>query len=85
MHPEKMALDGQHRPYQPRSRNHERLPVFMGTRVPIKTLFDWLAGGEPPSKFLENFDSVSQEQAVAVLDLCKTLLIVEGNKDSVRR
>ncbi len=49
-------------------------PVFMGTRVPIKTLFDWLEGGSPLDDFLDNFPSVSAAQAIALLELCKRLL-----------
>jgi uncharacterized protein (DUF433 family) len=50
------------------------LPVFVGTRVPVKSLFDYLAGGETLEEFLEQFPSVSREQAVAVLDLSTSLL-----------
>ena len=42
-------------------------PVFAGTRVPVRNLFDYLAGGEPLSEFLEDFPSVSREQATAAL------------------
>ncbi len=42
-------------------------PVFMGTRVPVKTLWDYLEGGEAMDEFLEDFPSVSREHAVAVL------------------
>ncbi len=44
-------------------------PVFRGTRVPVQTLFDWIEDGESLDFFLENFPSVSREQAVAVLEL----------------
>jgi uncharacterized protein (DUF433 family) len=40
---------------------------FHGTRVPIKNLWDYLEGGEPLSEFLDGFEGVSREQAVAVL------------------
>ncbi|HJU15158.1 MAG TPA: DUF433 domain-containing protein [Stellaceae bacterium] len=43
-------------------------PVFAGTRVPIKTLFDYLKGGDTITDFLEDFPTVSQEQAVEVLE-----------------
>jgi len=36
------------------------MPVFMGTRVPIKNLFDCLKGGEPVSEFLDDFPSVDK-------------------------
>lgn len=42
-------------------------PVFMGTRVPIKNLFDYLEEGESVTAFLEDFPSVSNEQVKAIL------------------
>ena len=50
-------------------------PVFMGTRVPIKTMFDHLEDGYTIDGFLEQFPSVKREQATAVLDLYKDLLL----------
>jgi len=44
-------------------------PVFAGTRVPVKTLFDYLEAGERLDDFLEGFPSVSREQALAVIAL----------------
>lgn len=44
-------------------------PCFYGTRVPIKNLFDSLAAGETLDEFLDGFEGVSREQALAVLDL----------------
>ena len=44
-------------------------PCFYGTRVPVKTLFDCLAAGQTIEDFLEDFEGVTREQAVAVLDL----------------
>lgn len=52
-------------------------PVFMGTRVPVQTLIDYLEGGETLDEFLDNFPSVSREQAKAVLGLVKRLLMVQ--------
>lgn len=43
-------------------------PVFMGTRVPVRSLFDYLEGGETLENFLYQFSSVTREQAIAVLD-----------------
>jgi uncharacterized protein (DUF433 family) len=43
-------------------------PVFRGTRVPVQTLFDYLAGGESLEDFLEGFPTVSRELAVAALE-----------------
>ena len=44
-------------------------PVFLGTRVPVQSLFDYLEGGETLDEFLEQFPSVSKKQALAALDL----------------
>jgi len=52
-------------------------PVFAGTRVPIKNLFDYLEGGESLEDFLEGFPPVSREQAVAVLEMAEKSLIKE--------
>lgn len=49
-------------------------PVFAGTRVPIKNLFDYLEGGETWDDFLEGFPPVSREQAVAVLEMAEKSL-----------
>jgi uncharacterized protein (DUF433 family) len=53
-------------------------PVFAGTRVPVKTLFDFLEDGAPLSEFLTGFPNVSREHAVAVLELAKTTAIAEA-------
>ena len=44
-------------------------PCFYGTRVPVKNLFDSLAAGESLEEFLDGFEGVSREQALAVLNL----------------
>ncbi|MEZ5584005.1 MAG: DUF433 domain-containing protein [Candidatus Competibacteraceae bacterium] len=44
------------------------LPVFVGTRVPVRSLFDYLEGGDTMEEFLRQFPSVKREQAIAVLD-----------------
>lgn len=46
-------------------------PVFVGTRVPLYNLFDYLEAGDPLEKFLASFPSVSRDQAVAALELAK--------------
>jgi uncharacterized protein (DUF433 family) len=50
-------------------------PCFKGTRVPVKTLFDYLCGGDSLDLFLEGFPNVTREQAVAVLDLAQMGLL----------
>jgi uncharacterized protein (DUF433 family) len=44
-------------------------PVFSGTRVPVKSLYDYLEAGDSLDEFLESFPSVTREQAVAALEL----------------
>jgi uncharacterized protein (DUF433 family) len=50
-------------------------PVFVGTRVPVRTLLDYLEAGQPLHEFLEDFPSVTREQAVAALELAKQMLV----------
>ena len=50
-------------------------PVFVGTRVPVKTLLDYLEAGDRLDEFLDHFPSVSREQAVAALELAKEMLV----------
>lgn len=52
-------------------------PVFRNTRVPIKNLLDYLEAGDSLEAFLDDFPSVSQEQAVRVLELAKSTLLAE--------
>jgi uncharacterized protein (DUF433 family) len=49
-------------------------PVFKGTRVPIETLFDHLESGVPLEEFLEDFPTVTKEQAIAILEIANKLL-----------
>lgn len=49
-------------------------PVFVGTRVPVQTLLDYLAAGDPLAEFLDHFPSVTREQAVAALGQANELL-----------
>lgn len=49
-------------------------PVFTGTRVPIKTLFDYLETDETIETFLNDFPSVKREQATAILEIAEKLL-----------
>jgi uncharacterized protein (DUF433 family) len=52
-------------------------PVFFGTRVPIQNLFDCLEGGESLDEFLEQFPTVTREQAQAVINLLGRKLVGE--------
>jgi uncharacterized protein (DUF433 family) len=44
------------------------VPVFTGTRVPVKNLFDYLEAGESLDQFLDDFPSVRRETLIAVLE-----------------
>jgi uncharacterized protein (DUF433 family) len=49
--------------------------VFAGTRVPFQTLIDYIEAGQPLSEFLEDFPTVSSEQAIAALEQAKEALL----------
>jgi len=51
------------------------VPVFTGTRVPIGHLFELLEGGETVDEFLDQFPTVTREQALGVLELSKESLL----------
>ncbi len=53
-------------------------PVFAGTRVPVQTFVEYLEAGAPLDEFLVDFPSVTREQAVAVLELAKELLLARA-------
>lgn len=50
-------------------------PVFFGTRVPVRTLTDWMSAGYSIAEFLENFPSVRREQAVRFLEESIALIL----------
>ncbi len=50
-------------------------PVFVGTRVPVQALIDYLEAGHPLDDFLDDFPSVTREQAVAALEEAKHILV----------
>lgn len=49
-------------------------PVFVSTRVPVRTLFEYLEGGDALDDFLNDFPSVSRDQAVAALEMGRTMI-----------
>ena len=57
-------------------------PVFKNTRVPIKNLIDYLETGESLDDFLEDFPSVSREQAVHILVLAREVLLTQAYANS---
>ena len=50
-------------------------PVFVGTRVPLQNLIDYLEGGESMEDFLEAFPTVTREQAIAVIEAGKLKML----------
>jgi uncharacterized protein (DUF433 family) len=50
-------------------------PVFLGTRVPVQTLLDYLEAGESIDDFLDGFPSVTRAQVVAFLEQAKDRLV----------
>ena len=50
-------------------------PVFVGTRVPVQTLLDYLEAGESIDDFLEGFPSVTRSQVVTFLEEAKDRLV----------
>jgi uncharacterized protein (DUF433 family) len=53
-------------------------PVFRGTRVPVKTLFDYLEGGESLEDFLEGFPTVTRAVAIEALEEARHLLLANA-------
>lgn len=54
---------------------HSGAPVFVGTRVPVQTLIDYLEGGYRLDEYLDDFPSVRREQAIAFLDQATRALL----------
>ena len=50
-------------------------PCFTGTRVPVKSLFDYLEGGDTLTEFLDQFPTVSKEAAIHVLEASRLALL----------
>jgi len=54
------------------------LPVFRGTRVPIKNLFDYIESGDTIENFIGDFPTVKREQVIEVLELAERVLNLEA-------
>ena len=70
---------------EPIDRNPDILggtPVFTHTRVPVRILIEYLEAGDRLDDFLQDFPSVSREQAVAVLE--RVRMILAGAQDSAQ-
>jgi uncharacterized protein (DUF433 family) len=57
-------------------------PVFVGTRVPLQNLVDYLEGGESIEDFLDAFPTVKREQAIAVIEAGKFKVLESIGKDA---
>jgi uncharacterized protein (DUF433 family) len=55
------------------------IPVFVGSRVPVRTLLDYLAAGDSLEEFLDHFPTVSREQAVAAIEQANDLLVAHAH------
>ena len=53
-------------------------PVFVGTRVPVQSLFDYIEGGDTLDEFLRQFPSVKRDQAIAALELARDTLLTSA-------
>lgn len=56
-------------------------PVFVGTRVPVRALFDYLSNGDPIDEFLDGFPTVTRDQIAAALRTAGELLVAHANSD----
>lgn len=54
-------------------------PVFSGTRVPIKNLFDYLETGDSIQTFLDDFEGVSKDQVIKLLEMSQKLIETSSN------
>ncbi len=54
-------------------------PVFSGTRVPIKNLFDYLETGDSIQTFLEDFEGVNKNQVIKLLEMSQKLIETSSN------
>ncbi len=54
-------------------------PVFVGTRVPVRSLFDHIEGGDTLEEFLRQFPSVRREQALAVLEAACQSVVADAD------
>lgn len=59
------------------------VPVFKGSRVPVKSLFDHLRAGDTIDRFLDHFEGITREQVDAVLQLAEQGLLKEMGAHSL--
>jgi uncharacterized protein (DUF433 family) len=54
-------------------------PVFVGTRVPVQALIDYIEGGHSLNEFLDDFPTVTRQIAIAALEQAKASLIADAS------
>ena len=54
-------------------------PVFVGTRVPVQALIDYIEGGHSLNEFLDDFPTVTRQIAIAALEQAKARLIADAS------
>jgi uncharacterized protein (DUF433 family) len=54
-------------------------PVFVGTRVPVQALIDYIEGGHSLNAFLDDFPTVTRDMAIAALEQAKAHLIADAS------
>jgi len=54
-------------------------PVFVGTRVPVQALIDYIEGGHSLNEFLDDFPTVTRDIAIAALEQAKSHLIADAS------
>jgi len=59
-------------------------PVFTGTRVPVKKLFDYLETDETLETFLDDFPSVKREQALSILEIAEKISFIHPKRSSMK-
>jgi uncharacterized protein (DUF433 family) len=55
------------------------IPVFVGTRVPVQALIDYIEGGHSLNEFLDDFPTVTREITIAALEQAKARLIADAS------
>ncbi len=58
-------------------------PVFSGTRVPVRVLMEHLEAGDRLDEFLEDYPTVTRDQAVAMLERTKAMLVGKVDETTV--
>ena len=53
-------------------------PVFVGTRVPVRTLIDYIEGGHVLEDFLDDFPTVDRDQAIGVLEMMRNVILAQA-------